>query len=118
MPTMFFFWGFGEVQQVLVGIGIGWLELLGAELGQLVDGGGEGGEVHGVVPGHLLGVELELERGVGVDVHEVGDGASIGRLHDHVLHLHVRSGNRVLWSIFQRSVDCNYAAYATIVVLN
>ena len=78
---MFFFWGFGEVQQVLVGIGIGWLELLGAELGQLVDGGGEGGEVHGVVPGHLLGVELELERGVGVDVEEVRDGADDGSLH-------------------------------------
>ena len=89
-----FFWGFGEVKKVLVGIG--WLELLGAELGQLIGGGGEGGEVHGGVPGQLLGKELELEGCGGVEVHEVGDGASVGRLHCVAGVLHVRSGNRVL----------------------
>ena len=77
MPTIIFC----KVDLITVGVGLCRIVFLGAILGQLVGGGSEGGEVHGGVPGHLLGKKLELEGGGGVEVHEVRDGAGVGRLH-------------------------------------
>ena len=53
-------------------------------------------KVHGGIPGHLLGEELELEGGGRVEVHEVGDGARVGRLHGVILHLHFMCAFRAL----------------------